>query len=148
MKLVNDAIMKTRELARGLLPVVSDAHGLMSALRHYSNEVENLFGTLCRFQCEKQVLIHDTTVATHLYHVAQEAVTNAIRHARATSITIQLQDDERWGTLTIKDDGIGIEKRVAPHPGVGLQIMNYRPQGTIVTCHFPIVRDEKPGSAP
>jgi len=157
VKLVNEAILKTRELSRGLLPVVSDAHGLMSALQHYSHEIEDLFGTLCRFQCEKQVLLHDTTVATHLYRIAQEAVTNAIRHARAGSITIQLTADTCRGTLTIKDDGVGIEKRVAPLPGVGLQIMNYRagiigghleiyrehPHGTTVTCHFPIIRDAK-----
>ena len=52
VQLVNDAILKTRELARGLLPVVSDAHGLMSALQLYAAEIEDLFGIACRFQCE------------------------------------------------------------------------------------------------
>ncbi len=52
VQLVNDAIFKTRELARGLLPVVSDAHGLMSALQLYATEIEDLFGIACRFQCE------------------------------------------------------------------------------------------------
>ena len=44
VQLVNDAILKTRELARGFLPVVSDAHGLMSALQLYAAEIEDLFG--------------------------------------------------------------------------------------------------------
>ena len=52
VKLVNEAIHKTRELARGLLPVVSDAQGLMSALQLWAAEVEDLFGISCRFQCE------------------------------------------------------------------------------------------------
>src|ERR1044072_3437289 len=43
VQLVNDAILKTRELSRGLLPVVSDAHGLMSALQLYAAEIEDLF---------------------------------------------------------------------------------------------------------
>jgi PAS domain S-box-containing protein len=155
--LVNDAIQKTRELARGLLPVVSDAHGLMSALRLYTREIEDLFGIACRFQCEQAVLIHDTSMATHLYHIAQEAVNNAIKHGRAKNISIHLFSSERHGTLIIKDDGVGIERPSAPQTGVGLHIMNYRagmiggnleihreqPRGTAVTCRFPITLGTK-----
>src|SRR5580658_6427927 len=152
VQLVNDAIRKTRELARGLLPVVSDAHGLMSALRQYASEIEDLFGIACRFSCEEAVLIHDAPMATHLYHIAQEAVNNAIKHGRAKNILISLSANERRGTLIIGDDGVGIERPPAPHAGVGLHIMNYRagmiggnlevrreqPRGTSVTCRFPI----------
>ena len=131
----------------------------MSALQQYCSEVENLFGIECHFQCEKPVLIRDATVATHLYHVAQEAVNNAIKHARATIILIQLTAGEREGTLIVKDDGIGIGKRNEPHQGVGLQIMNYRAgmiagnleircepsRGTAVICRFPIASDRREG---
>src|SRR4029077_14266750 len=86
VNLVNEAIDKTRELARGLLPVVSDAQGLMSALRQWAGEVEDLFAVSCRFQCVTPVLIHDAIVATHLYHVAREAVNNAIKHAHPRQI--------------------------------------------------------------
>jgi PAS domain S-box-containing protein len=152
VQLVNDAIFKTRELARGLLPVVSDAHGLMSALQLYAMEIEDLFGIGCRFQCEQAVLIHDGPAATHLYHIAQEAVNNAIKHGGAKNVLIRLFSGDRQGTLIIRDDGVGIERPRAPHTGVGLHIMNYRagviggtlgirreePRGTVVTCHFPI----------
>jgi PAS domain S-box-containing protein len=159
VQLVNDAILKTRELARGLLPVVSDAHGLMSALRLYAHEIENLFGVACRFQCEEAVLIHDAPVATHLYHIAQEAVNNAIKHGHAHEIVIRLFSGEREGTLIIKDDGVGIARPLAPHTGVGLHIMNYRagmiggnlevrrelPRGTVVTCRFPVSGESSEG---
>ncbi len=56
VNLVNEAIHKTRELARGLLPVLSDAQGLMSALQQLAAEVEDLFGISCRFQCLAPVL--------------------------------------------------------------------------------------------
>jgi PAS domain S-box-containing protein len=152
VQFVNEAILKTRELARGLLPVVSDAHGLMSALQLYAAEIEDLFGIACWFQCEEPVLIHDTPMATHLYHIAQEAVNNAIKHGQTKAIVIRLYAGEREGTLIVKDDGIGIAKPVGPHTGVGMHIMNYRagmiggrleisrnqPRGTIVTCHFPV----------
>ncbi len=126
VQLVNDAIRKTRELARGLLPVVSEARGLMSALRLYATEVEDLFGIACRFQCEEAVLIHDAPMATHLYHIAQEAVNNAIKHGHAKNIVIRLFAGEREGTLIVRDDGVGIERPLPPHTGVGLHIMNYR----------------------
>jgi PAS domain S-box-containing protein len=155
VQLVNEAIHKTRELARGLLPVVSDAQGLMSALQLWAAEVQDLFGVSCRFECETPVLIHDVTMATHLYHIAQEAVNNAIKHGEAQEILIRLTAEQGRGRLTIKDDGKGIMENRASNHGMGLHIMNYRAgmlggsleirrdmkSGTIVTCIFPVKDD-------
>jgi signal transduction histidine kinase len=155
VRLVNEAIHKTRELARGLLPVVSDAQGLMSALQLWAAEVEDIFGVPCRFQCEAPVLIHDDAMATHLYHIAQEAVNNAIKHGDPRKILIQLTAEQGRGKLTIKDDGKGIAEGLAATQGMGLHIMNYRAgiiggalevrpdttQGTVVTCTFPVKSD-------
>jgi PAS domain S-box-containing protein len=134
VRLVNEAIHKTRELARGLLPVVSDAQGLMSALQLWAVEVENLFGVSCRFECQTAVLIHDDAMATHLYHIAQESVNNAIKHGHARNISIRLTAEHGKGTLRIKDDGAGIAQSRANNQGtgqrtgqgMGLHIMNYR----------------------
>jgi PAS domain S-box-containing protein len=157
VKLVNEAIHKTRELARGLLPVVSDSQGLMSALQLWAAEVEDLFGVSCCFQCEKAVLIHDDTMATHLYHIAQEAVNNAIKHGNAGKILIQLTAEQCRGTLVIRDYGKGIADNSVGTQGMGLHIMNYRAGmiggalevrrdstcGTIVTCIFPVKEGEE-----
>jgi PAS domain S-box-containing protein len=151
VRLVNEAIHKTRELARGLLPVVSDERGLMSALQLWATEVEDLFGISCRFQCDTAVLIHDDAMATHLYHIAQEAVNNAIKHGRTRSILIRLSANAGWGTLQIRDDGCGIPENRSGQ-GMGLHIMGYRAgmiggrldvrrgpvHGTSVICIFPI----------
>jgi len=85
----------------------------MSALRLYASEIEDLFGIGCRFQCEDAVLIHDAPMATHLYHIAQEAVNNAIKHGHAKNILIRLSSGEFQGMLVIKDDGAGIERPLA-----------------------------------
>jgi len=154
VNLVNEAIHKTRELARGLLPVVSDAHGLMSALQQWAGEVEDLFAVSCRFQCFAPVLIHDDTVATHLYYIAREAVNNAIKHGHARQIVIRLAANEQHGALTIQDNGYGIGSIVPGNKGMGLHLMNYRARmvggslevhrvstgGTLVTCLFPVWR--------
>jgi two-component system CheB/CheR fusion protein len=150
--LVNDAILKTRELSRGLLPVVSESHGLMSALQRYASEIEDLFGVACRFQCEHPVLIHDEVMATHLYHIAQEAVNNAVKHGYPHNIQIHLFAGDHRGTLMVRDDGTGFDLLPERHVGMGLHIMKYRagmiggaldvrrdmPQGTSVVCVFPI----------
>jgi PAS domain S-box-containing protein len=152
VRLVNEAIHKTRELARGLLPVVSDAHGLMSALQVWAAEVEDLFGVCCRFECEPAVLIHDDGMATHLYHIAQEAVNNAIKHGHPRNIRIQLAAEEKWGSLLVTDDGVGIPEPRGSTPGMGLHIMSYRAGmvggrlevrpnaggGTAISCIFPM----------
>ncbi|MGB2666511.1 MAG: PAS domain S-box protein, partial [Candidatus Acidiferrum sp.] len=152
VRLVNDAIRKTKELSRGLLPVVSEAHGLMSALKQRTGELEDLFQIRCRFECDEPVLIGDLNVATNLYHIAQEAVNNAIRHGKSKNIVIRLTSKEGTGELTIQDDGDGFPKKPTGQPGVGLSIMNYRAvmvggslelqanpdRGISVSCKFPI----------
>lgn len=151
VRLVNEAIHKTRELSRGLLPVVSDAGGLMSALEHYASEVEDLFGLACRFECERPVLIYDVSVANHLYRIAQEAVNNAIKHGCGQNILIRLWAEGDGVSLSVRDDGVGLPDNVRNSTGMGLHIMNYRAKmigatlqletssgeghgGTVVTC--------------
>src|SRR4029079_591514 len=72
VRLVNESVHKTRELARGLIPVMSDVQGLMSALQMWADEVEDIYGISCKFECPQPVLIWDVAISTHLYHIAQE----------------------------------------------------------------------------
>ncbi|MGD0544377.1 MAG: PAS domain S-box protein [Candidatus Acidiferrales bacterium] len=152
VNLVNEAINKTRELSRGLLPVVSDAHGLMSALARYAEEMQDLFKITCRFECSTSVLVYDVNVATHLYHIAREAVNNAIKHGRPSHVVIGLSAENGEGTLSVQDDGAGISEIPGDHTGMGLNIMSYRANmiggsldvrknftgGTTVVCLFPL----------
>jgi PAS domain S-box-containing protein len=152
VRLVNEAVHKTRELARGLLPVMSDAQGLMSALQLWAGEVEDVFGVSCRFECPEPVLIHDISAATHLYHIAQEAVNNAMKHGKARNVVLRLAAADGHGELLIIDDGIGIAEERQSTLGMGLNIMSYRSsmvggrlevrkngaRGTTVSCEFPL----------
>jgi PAS domain S-box-containing protein len=152
VQLVNEAIHKTRELARGLLPVVSEAGGLMSALKRWTGEVEDLFSISCRFDCAEPVRISDVNVATHLYHIAQEAVNNAIKHGHAHQLVVSLGRSKGVGYLQIEDDGVGLPDVPRSHTGLGLHIMSYRAnmiggslelrrgagRGTVVACRFPL----------
>ncbi len=151
VRLVNESIKMTRDLARGLLPVVSEEHGLMSALEHWAAEMSELFHVDCRLECGDSILIHDGGLADHLYRLAQEAVTNAIKHGHARNIVIGLAMVKGGGVLTIRDDGDGFDAPKSPS-GLGLRTMNYRAKiiggslsvqsslngGTVIRCLFPI----------
>ncbi|MGA8428782.1 MAG: PAS domain S-box protein [Candidatus Sulfotelmatobacter sp.] len=152
VRLVNEAIHTTRELAHGLLPVGSDAQGLMSALKRWAAEVEDLFHISCRLQIDKPVLIDDANVSTHLYRIAQEAVNNAIRHGQAKRVVISLFPGDDYGILKIENDGCSLPEPVPSGSGMGMQIMNYRARmvggslkvesggihGVTITCQFPL----------
>ncbi|MHC4625018.1 MAG: PAS domain-containing sensor histidine kinase, partial [Planctomycetota bacterium] len=151
-KLVNEATDQARGLAKGLHPVDLDADSLMSALAELAANTEHLFGIRCTFKCEQPVLVDDAETAVSLYRIAQEAVTNAVKHGKTEDIRLNLD----WGHdkchLRIANDGLDFpeEARVAGS-GMGLQIMNHRAEmiggsldvqkgargGTVVTCVFP-----------
>jgi len=151
-KLVNQATDQARGLAKGLHPVDLGAEGLMSSLEELATTTKNLFGITCTFKCDRPVEVDDTTVAVHLYRIAQEAVNNAVKHGKATDIKIVLLQGEDTSVMTIKNDGLGFPKEFeAKNTGIGLQIMDHRVDliggsldihaaedgGTIVTCTFP-----------
>jgi two-component system CheB/CheR fusion protein len=147
---VREAISQTRMLARGLSPVSVESNGLMSALHELASTISGLFRIKCAFQCPEPVLVPDNTVATHLYRIAQEATNNAIKHGKASNITITLNNKLGMAELEIRDDGKGFSKPSLDGDGMGLRIMKYRagiiggaleirPEkggGSTVTCAF------------
>ena len=153
VSLVNEAINKTRELSRGLLPVVLGSHGLTSALALYAGETQDLFRIVCCFECAAAVPVDDVNLATQLYLIVREAVSNAVRHAHPSRIVVRLSAKNGKGTLSVQDDGGGITK-TPNQVGMGLNIMMYRASmiggsldirknymgGTTVTCLFPLYR--------
>ena len=109
------------------MPVASGPEGLLDALTHLAASISRLSGIRCTFDFDDPVDITDESVSTHLYRIAQEAVNNAIRHARARSIELRL--DERNGKvlLTISDDGCGFDSQdPAFRSGLGLKTITYR----------------------
>jgi PAS domain S-box-containing protein len=156
---VRDAIRQTKALAKGLSPVEMSADGLMSALAELARTVQEIFRVQVEFVAAESILIPDNSMATHLFRIAQEAVSNAVKHARATSVTIRLELLEQTLVLTICDDGTGFDP--SPHfDGMGLRIMSYRAgvmggtlniqsesgKGTTVCCTIPFedgVRNER-----
>jgi two-component system, LuxR family, sensor kinase FixL len=124
--MVQHAMTQTRDLARGLSPVRLEAEGLTDALRELAAGTRRVFGCDCRFRCHPQVLVPDHTVAIHLYRIAQEAVSNAVRHGKARRIGISLVAEDHAAVLEVKDNGVGLPPKLPRRSGIGLRIMRYR----------------------
>jgi PAS domain S-box-containing protein len=154
LSMVNESISKTRELARGLLPIVSNRFGLMAALKQMASDFSELYRVGCRFESPEPMVLSDLSAATQLCRIAREAVNNAIRHGRATDVAIELSAVGDSGYLRVRDNGSGFAAAAPSDSGRGLHIMRYRasmiggtldiePGGecnTSVTCVFPLHR--------
>jgi two-component system sensor kinase FixL len=148
---VREAIGQTRSLARGLSPVTLESEGLASALRELAANTEKMFGIVCRVECLQAVPSSAATTGMHLYRIAQEAVSNAIKHGKATEVVIRLQPASERLVLNIMDNGCGFPKVIPRNDGMGLRIMRYRAgmiggllsieqnpaRGTTVSCSVP-----------
>lgn len=125
--LVNQSIENARGLARGLLPVRSETGGLVAALRELALRSRDLYGLEVNFHAEGCPSLNlDETEASHLYRIAQEALTNAARHGHATQVDIILIATGNTFLLRITDNGEGFRAPTSPYSGMGLKIMMYR----------------------
>src|SRR5258707_13943986 len=104
--LVNQSIENGRSLAGGLLPVRSETGGLVFALRELASRSHDLYGMEVNFRAEVWPALNlDETDASHLYRIAQEALTNSARHGHATQVDIFLLVVRNSFSLYITDNG-------------------------------------------
>lgn len=123
-ELIREAISKTRRLARGLCPVYFN-RGLESSLQELVTNTRVMYRIKCELNCEPEIRNGNSMVVINLYHIAQEAVLNAIRHGRADDIKIRLTREDGQIILKIRDNGCGMDEGISP-VGMGLRIMKYR----------------------
>ena len=117
---------RVRSLARGMVPVPIDREGLMTALAELARQTTEIHGIPCGFECPSPVEIDNDNEATHLYRIAQEAVSNATRHAKASAIWIRLEQVDGRLILEVQDSGIGLQPVAKSGKGVGLRLMEHR----------------------
>jgi PAS domain S-box-containing protein len=144
---INEATSQMRSLAHGLDPVGLKAQGLPAALREMADDFEAAHGVPCRFHTHGKIDLDEFT-STHLYRIAQEAINNAAKHARAGQIAVSLTGTDEALVLRVADDGVGLPEDLADSEGMGMSIMRYRAGaigaqlrvrsgkggGTVITC--------------
>lgn len=161
-KLVAEAVSLTRDLARGISPVLMDASGLSVALEGLARTTSSLGGVKVTFQETGDTNIRDAEAGMQLYRICQEAVNNAVKHGKADHVTILLGCNDGTLRLTVVDDGRGISTLPDSKPGMGMHSMRYRAralggelridshsgEGTVVSCEIPLNRARPEGARP
>ncbi len=152
-RLVQDAMNHASDLAHDMTTLDLGQADLPSALRDLADHTHDLFGITCRFTREGATPVLDPGVVAQLYKIAQEAVTNAIKHGKAKRVGITLSNGSQNLVLTIQNNGLPFPDLRSKSTGMGLRIMNYRASlvgasleikaagprgGTVVMCAIPV----------
>src|SRR5262249_4705548 len=149
-------IEQTRSLASDFYPVALERYGFRAALMELADKAGRPHAIPCVVRMNGDAASVDITDATRiqLFRIAQEAVFNAVRHARPNKVLIRLAARNGDIVLTVKDDGRGLPADLDPNEGSGLRIMRYRAAmiggefdvrnaqdgGVTVTCTVPVHR--------
>ena len=124
VKLLQDAVVQTRDLAYEFVPAQVNRLGLVLALESLAQSTGRLHGVTCSFQFHGGSPNWDDQAAMHLYRIAQEAINNATRHGKPRNILVFLEAADHSISLRVLDDGVGVSESCSE--GVGLRIMRYR----------------------
>jgi signal transduction histidine kinase len=147
-RLLQSAVVETRDLARSLVPAHVSEVGLSLALESLAQSVSRLHRIDCTFRSGGCEIDRNDALATHLYRIAQEAINNATKHGKAQTIAVALEAIDDKVTLRVADDGAGISVSSLSNDGIGMAVMHYRARlsggaltvespstgGTIVSC--------------
>jgi signal transduction histidine kinase len=154
--LVQQAMNHTRDVAQQLATFDPRELTLGDALKRLAQHAETAFEISCRFKAEGHVPKLDSNAVSQLYKIAQEAVTNAIKHGKAKKVGINLSNGTDRVVLTVQNDGKPFPDLSSRTTGMGLRIMNYRAsligaklevkgtggKGTKVTCSVPVAAED------
>jgi len=124
---IDETIQAVRRIATELRPGLLDTAGLLAALEWQANEFQTQTGIRCRVEATISDAIWDQDVNTAFYRIFQETLTNIIRHADATRVTVRLAETNGRLVLEVKDNGCGIsEAQVHNTKSIGLLGMRER----------------------
>jgi signal transduction histidine kinase len=150
--LIQEAMSHTRDVARHLATLDLRHSSLPAALEGLAEHARKAFEITCQFKAEGKIPSLDPNAVTQLYKIAQEAVTNAIKHGKAHKVGISLANGSDRVVLKIQNDGKPFPDLNSGGAGMGLRIMNYRAsligasleikgsgdKGTRVICSMPV----------
>jgi signal transduction histidine kinase len=148
--LLDQVINHTHNLAHAFSSMDENGADLPSLFRKLTLTVKKTFHISCRLSLPAGLPQIPAEVTLQLYKIALESVSNAIRHAKATVVTISITCDQGRLTMQIKNDGVPFPLYEEPGNRLGMRIMNYRAHtidaeldvrpngdsGTVVTCSW------------
>lgn len=152
-ELIDTSIQAVRRISSDLRPTILDDLGIVSAIEWHAEEFQSRMGIKCSVAFNSDDISADKERSTVIFRVFQETLTNVVRHAKATMIKANLQQEDCKIRLKIKDNGKGITKKEISSPtsfgiigmkervhflGGAIDIEGIEGKGTTVTVMIPI----------
>lgn len=131
-ELLNDTLNNVRRLSKDLMPSTLDEFGLIIALKDFTEKMTEFTGIMVCFSHGELTEIYDKKVELAFYRTAQELVNNALKHARASVINIQLKLINNDLTLQVSDNGIGFDLAETNKPDRGIGIKNIESRISVI----------------
>jgi signal transduction histidine kinase len=134
LQAVGRVLAQVRDLSLNLRPSMLDDLGLESALRWYVGRQAALTGLPADFQADTLEDRLDPVIETACFRVAQEALTNVVRHARARTLTVALRKQDGHLHLLVRDDGVGFDvaaRRNQAVQGASLGLLSMEERATL-----------------
>ncbi len=132
LKLVEEMVERIRDVMTELRPLVLDDYGVSAALHWYGKQFSERTGIATVLQVEELTPRLPLSVETALFRIAQEALTNVVKYARAKSVILALEEVDGEVLLAIVDDGVGFDieghEKPGGRPGWGITNMRERVQ--------------------
>jgi PAS domain S-box-containing protein len=165
IQLLDRLLMQVRQLSLGLRPPLLDELGLVPTLRWLVDQQAQRAGLRMTFTATVDGLELDPAIQTSCFRVAQEAITNIIRHSGAKNVAVELRHDAERLWLSVRDDGAGFDpaaiQQSVTHSSLGLVSMKERAllvrgglevhsapgQGAEIRAWFPLLFPEQDSSA-
>jgi PAS domain S-box-containing protein len=157
LEVVDHVLEQVHDISLNLRPLILDDLGLEPALRWFTARQAALVGLQTKFQADPLEQRLNPVIETECFRVAQEALTNVVRHAKAKTVSVELRKEAGQFHLRVRDDGIGfdvsavreqavrgaslgllsMEERTALAGG-GLEFKSVPQKGTEVHAWFPL----------
>jgi PAS domain S-box-containing protein len=127
-KLIDGSISAVRRISSELRPLVLDDLGFSAAANWYATQFSERTGINVNVQLPEDDPENGSTLATTLFRILQESLTNIARHARAKTVDVRLGFSDKHWHLSIQDDGAGFDDKAGQPTGIGLIGMKERVQ--------------------
>ena len=157
-ELIEQSVSHTHNLAHHFSSIDANGGDLAEVMNGLAATVEKMFSIPCECTIKGEIPPLPENTSAQFYKIAQEAVSNAIKHGKATCVWISVASNGQKLVFTIKNDGIPFSPPLNPKARMGLRTMNYRANtigatfeikpnqknGTVVTCVLPLKSNVKP----
>lgn len=156
LAVVEQSIVSLRRISEDLRPAMLDSLGLAAAVEHHANQFSQRTGIICHLDVNREEFDVPGELATAVFRIVQEALTNVARHSGAREVRIRLHQIDERIDIFIEDDGrgfiaiegkktfglLGMRERIAMFGGT-LEIDSVPGRGTRISARLPLVREDE-----